>query len=390
MKSNYLIVNLLFCLIVIQGYAYDFPKEILNAMPEFSENYADRTAKITKAFFGGEPYEEEEYGFVIPNEHDPASARSLYERLEVGTTFMSVGSERAFFGGALSKADRLFIVDRDIDICLFAHVNRALLKVSNDRQDYVWLRLHASEKDWEKRLKEKGILFEGKHEIEAVKIIWKYWNNRVRNVKSDEEETIRILSSDIVGGLEETYIFDNMHNGTAFIGANYLFQDELFNHLRELAISNKINIYNEDITKLNENSKLIQDIKSQNIILGMIEISNVYNIADYCNGKRVLPEYITTLEFAKFIFDIAPYTNKNSWIVATDVEYYGVQVFGLLPNNIERMLLLYKEVMDMSQSMCKSAYLFSIIDDLFMKGVLAPSCLIDRKSWPTLSVGRWR
>lgn len=417
-------------LISVQGYAYDFSKEILSEMPAYSENYAEHEGVINFCAFDCLGKDEEGpatqacydkcskkgpfYGYVIPNEDFPGEAKALYEKLEAGTAFMSVGTERSFFGAALSKADRLLIVDMDIDICLFSHINRALLKVSEDREDYVWLRLEASTEDWAKRFEEKGIAFEGMNEGEGASVLWKYWNNRVRNVKTEDKEIIKALKRS--NSLDLLEVFDSMHNGTGFKDANYLFDDELFSHLRELAVSDRIHVYQQSILDLGEESKLVQDLKELDITIGMIDLSNAYSVPGYCAGVGVGSGYIRTLQFANFMLDIAPYTNENSWVVTIDMAhsfydstdnslfdevpvstYNAAQVQGLLPKGdlirMQELAKLDKEwITDPAwREMCEDydslRAIMRVIDNAVFERIWAPECVTDKEAWPVIGSG---
>src|SRR3974377_2246413 len=85
--------------------------------------------------------------FVAPNEQHPAVALPIWQKSN-HQTYVSVGTERSFMGDAVTRAAALVVVDYDEKIVQFAAINRALLAASEDREDYIFLRLTAPREVW--------------------------------------------------------------------------------------------------------------------------------------------------------------------------------------------------------------------------------------------------
>jgi len=118
--------------------------------------------------------------YIPPNEQHPAVALPIFRKSNHGV-YISVGTERAFIGTALTRAAALFVIDYDPDAIRIASINRALLAASTDRGDYLSLRWKASQEVWRRRSHRlKG----ADEETLANADSWTFWGKKVRNNES--------------------------------------------------------------------------------------------------------------------------------------------------------------------------------------------------------------
>lgn len=168
-----------------------------------------------------------EESFVAPNEMQPGDALPLLRNSPAAATglYVRVGTERAYVGAALAKATALLLVDIDPQAVRFNRINRALLKTSRSREDYLKLRLHASQKDWITRghLLPKNDLIVRPYLAGQEHFDW--WHKRVR---SDPGFVPLHLATESTSKGRPT-------GEWAFRAANYLHDAALFTHLKNLA-----------------------------------------------------------------------------------------------------------------------------------------------------------
>jgi len=159
--------------------------------------------------------------YVPPNEQHPAVAIPIW-RQSNHQAYVSVGTERSFIGAAMALASALVVIDYDPKIVQFAAINRALLAASHNREDYLMLRLLAPAAVWAERGTE--VSAEDAQTLRDEES-WTFWKETVR------ENTAAWSSA-----------FGNLNKPAdapdgPFAQTNYLFDDQLFRHLRDLAKS---------------------------------------------------------------------------------------------------------------------------------------------------------
>lgn len=178
--------------------------------------------------------------YVCPNEFNPAMARPLFEKSNHGM-YISVGSERAFIGAALSKSDSLYVVDIDPQIIQFTQINSALLAASQTKEQYFYLRYDAAANDWTEA--SKSVPQPYKSILQSIHN-WNFWNNATK------------LNHDCLA-------FKNTPTGKFYFDqrANYMFHDELFYHLRLLATQKRIYTKLVNLLKTQEVEAFLDEIK---------------------------------------------------------------------------------------------------------------------------------
>jgi hypothetical protein len=136
--------------------------------------------------------------------------------------------------------------------------------MAKSREDYVHLRLHADWNEWQKRIKEKS-------ETNSMETLgqssvydnWKKWSQLVRQSGFNE------FHSDV-------NYQTGSESGRPFGGANYLFSDIQFNHIRKLATDGKISIAHFDFGNEQAMKKLFTVMAENNLKISVLDISNAY------------------------------------------------------------------------------------------------------------------
>lgn len=172
-------------------------------------------------------------GFVVPNERNTEDLRKLITAPSTALAkgiFVSVGSERAFMAAALArdKVETLVIVDIDPRILFFNRINKALLAVSRNREDYLRLRLEASFESILARVRETDLTLSPENRAALEDSAnWSWWSAQVQKANGWSE-------------------FHNK-DSDVYKGANYLFDDVLFNAISKLAKENRIVVLEADL-----------------------------------------------------------------------------------------------------------------------------------------------
>jgi hypothetical protein len=197
--------------------------------------------------------------FLAPNEQHPAVALPIWKKSN-HETYVSVGTERSFMGAAVTRAAALVVVDYDSKVVQFAAINRALLAASHEREDYIFLRLTAPREVWAERAGEVGDE-DGKTLRDESS--WSFWKENVR------ENT---------GAWSAAFENFNKPGDRAdgpFAQTNYLFDDQLYKHLRRLAKEGHIWTRVVDLRDENMVREFCQDMRASGMKLGVVDTSNV-------------------------------------------------------------------------------------------------------------------
>lgn len=202
-------------------------------------------------------------GFLIPNETDLGQHRLQFQSLSSGF-YLSVGTERGFMSAAMhgANSEGLILVDRDPKVVVFNYYNRALLALAHSPTDYRYLRLEASFEIIQKRLKTVDSLQLSEHNKVVLQQhdLWKWWR------------LIHQMPS------WKTFLINPESNQEGeFRGANYLYDDQLFKKISQLAKNNKIIIFNSRLENQNLVAQLefvLAEHKSQ---IAVVDTSNAWS-----------------------------------------------------------------------------------------------------------------
>jgi len=199
--------------------------------------------------------------YIPPNEQHPAVALPIYRKSNHGA-YISVGTERAFIGAALTKATALFVIDYDPLTIRFANINRALLAASTDRADYLNLRLTASQDVWQQR--SQRLTAEDKETLSNPDS-WTFWDKKVRRNQTAWDNAFGHFHT------------EPKNPGDPFFATNYLFDDRLYSHLSQLAKGSRIWARQLDLRHQDEVRTFCEELKSKGLTLGVIDTSDVPN-----------------------------------------------------------------------------------------------------------------
>jgi hypothetical protein len=197
--------------------------------------------------------------FLAPNEQHPAVALPIWQKSN-HETYISVGTERSFIGAAVTRAAALVVVDYDSRVVQFAAINRALLAASHGREDYLTLRLTASAEVWAERA---GGVGEEDGKTLREESSWFFWKEKVRE------------NTGAWSGAFENFNKPAVKADDPFAQTNYLFDDQLYEHLRRLAKDRRIWTRVLDLRDEKMVRKLCEDMHADGMKLGVVDTSNV-------------------------------------------------------------------------------------------------------------------
>jgi len=212
--------------------------------------------------------------YLAPNEQHPAVALPIYLKSNHGV-YVSVGTERSFMGAALTRAQALVIIDYDPQAIQFANINRALLSASEDRADYVDLRLWASPDTWQQRA--QSLMGEDKATLLAASS-WIFWNQKVRQ------------NTWAWGNAFQHFNTEPKQPNDPFFACDYLFDDHLYEHLSQLAKTSLILARLLDLRHQDEVRFLCAELQSRRLVLGVVDTSDVPSGSEA--GTSVASTYI--------------------------------------------------------------------------------------------------
>jgi len=212
--------------------------------------------------------------YIPPNEQHPAVGLPIYRKSNHGA-YVSVGTERAFIGAALTNANALFVIDYDPDTVRFANINRAILAASTSRADYVNLRLSASPEVWQQR--SRRLAAQDKATLSSPDS-FTFWDKKVRKNETAWDNAFLHFNTEPKGPSDP------------FFASNYMFDDRLYGHLSQLAKSSRIWALQVDLRHENEVRSLCEKLKSKGLTLGVIDTSDVPNSTEI--GTSVAAKYV--------------------------------------------------------------------------------------------------
>lgn len=251
--------------------------------------------------------------FIAPNEQNPCKAKPVYEGMDSSRVLLSVGTERSFIGAALSKASYLFMFDMDSGVTVYNEINTLLLKAANDRADYLYLRLESGKEEWQRRFSQIGVRFEEGDGNENIDALWQFWNVRVRNSVLGNEK-LDFIDFHEFKCKDEKYCF--------FSNANYLYEDDLFDHLKWMADNDRLYNFNVAMDGFKEGSRVLETLSALEVKLGLVDISNILELDKYCITSFVdfseeIFDYVPPITLLRFVEALAPYSDEDTMVLSS-------------------------------------------------------------------------
>lgn len=278
-------------------------------------------------------------GFLIPNETDLGQHRKQFQSLNKGF-YLSVGTERGFMSAAMQgpNAEGLILVDRDPKVVAFNYYNRALLALAESRTDYLYLRQQATFEELQQRvhLKSKFILSDSNQWILTQFELWKWWTSLHQITKW------------------KTFLQDpSLNPGQEFQGANYLFDDQLFQIISQLAKKNKIIIFNQRLENTLLLSQLDLVMNKYQSRISVIDTSNAWS-----SGYIGPSETINMLNRLKPLLHIQAHlvltylSQQRSYDGSSRFKFYFYQMYNRATDT--ELSLLMAQLQQMESNLQKS------------------------------------
>ncbi len=207
------------------------------------------------------PHVDEGPGFIAPNERQIGIVRKEFEKVPAGV-YVTVGTERGFMGAAMQggRAKGLVLIDRDQKVNLYNLINRSLLAVAKNREHYLQLRLKSNFADILKMIQSSPELSVENKKILANEKAWQWWQFHVQ----ESLEWTRFHQS------------PEKNSDRAYENANYLFDDQLFGHISQLAKKNRIYIVHDNLGSATFQARIADIVEALDSSVSMLDFSNAW------------------------------------------------------------------------------------------------------------------
>lgn len=217
--------------------------------------------------------------FPVSSEMQIGKIQHMIQRVPCGV-YLTVGSERGFRAASMSdKITALYLLDIHDDIIRFNIINRELLKVPT-RHEYLYLRWESTYQDWQNFFRSVQTKYGHVNNISYDDFLW--WEQNVRELGREgyvlPEYLNRVGSSPLCTDTNITDEEKSLDLGQIldYKTGNYLFYNDLYNRLHQLAIENKI--YTSKINLL-DNGQLMQlltYLRSMSMPISVLDLDNLY------------------------------------------------------------------------------------------------------------------
>lgn len=195
--------------------------------------------------------------FLTPNERNPVEAQAILNEAP-GGAYISVGTERSTIGASLANnTTSLWMIDVDPKAVAFNQINILLLKLSNNREDYLKLRFKASHDEWITRAKK--LLTPDEQTFLADRNHFEFWRKAVN-----------------YWGFFADNALPRKDKGGDFHNANYLVYDSQFLRLQALAQKDKMHALKVNLNSTEEVQALVQQLKLSHTSLSVLDLSNAW------------------------------------------------------------------------------------------------------------------
>ncbi len=196
--------------------------------------------------------------YINPTELNPGEAGQILKLAPAGA-YLTVGTERGFIGAAQTEnASHLVFMDYSYGVNHYNRFNTALLYLAKNREDYLWLRLKATQEEVVARLTKETP--DDYRELISNQDSWEIWK------KHFNEEGFRLLHEPP----------DKNYPNHAFESANYLYDDTQFARLSKMAKEGKIASLQIDLSHSSTIEKLVSELKKKNVPLSVFDYSDVW------------------------------------------------------------------------------------------------------------------
>ncbi len=191
---------------------------------------------------------------------------------------LTVGSERGFRAASMMpKITYLILLDYSDEIIRYNLINIQLLHAPT-RQEYLTLRWNSDFQEWHK------------YDIHLTQKDFDWWQQKVRNIDAMPYKLPEYLnkynkSPDCQDkGISQKERKINLGEILDYKTGNYLFYDNLYNHLHQLAVENRIFTSKIDLLDDSQVNKLIDYLKQQKLTISVLDFDNLY-YKDYLGQK---------------------------------------------------------------------------------------------------------
>jgi hypothetical protein len=191
------------------------------------------------------------------------------------------------------NCNRLLLVDNDSDVVAFNRVNIALLKIAQNREHYLSLRLSGNFSDWQRAAVEAGYTPADLPDLNEHN--WAIWNEDVRS--TGNRNWTRFHRDPTKPAKDPQY----------FKGANYLWEDALFTRISRLAKNNRIEAHKANLGDKKVINAIVKNISSSGNSMSVVDLSNAWH-----------PQYLSHKTLVQLLNILVKSQNPNAILLLTN------------------------------------------------------------------------
>lgn len=242
------------------------------------------------------------YSFISPNELNLEYLAPYSKKIPSGA-LLSVGTERGFIAFSMfDQFTQLILIDRDPNVAIFNLINIELLKIAQNREEYL---------DFRKVIFGTNPSRNLKHDSLVKKIVASSHNNiSIEHIKHMNQFMFDF----------ETFPLTTEKIDSKF---NYLWNDSLFLRLSSAAKASKIRVLNSEFSEISE--EILTPLLGSDSI-STIDLSNAWH-----------KQYFGIIKSIKLFERLKSFFTKNSIIIYT-IKNYQLVKWIYVPFSIEAFL----------------------------------------------------
>jgi hypothetical protein len=231
--------------------------------------------------------------YIAPNETLPIYAEKILKHAPQGVYVAVGGADRGLMSILLStRSTHLLLADYNPRIVRFNRILVALLKVSENREDFHYLRMRSTHRVWKERVKKYESL-----DLESRRLLMSLpFFDWFRNAHRSGD-----FHDFLVGPGKGKY------NRQAFAGINYLYSEPLFAKARLMAREDRIQSILLNLGDFEAVSRALAGVRQAGLCISVLDLSNAWQAV-----------YLGTEKLRTIIDQFSGYMRTSSLLLLTN------------------------------------------------------------------------
>ncbi len=263
---------------------------LLSTTRLFAQFLPDQSDSSFRSFLFFAPTWEGSY--LIPNESNPEALTPALKEAPSGI-YLTVGTERSFFGAVLAKnITHLLVVDLDPQVKAYNEINRAFLIYSDTPKILAFMKFTRNFDEW--LIAKDDLIQRGYHlEASALNLYnFKKYQNTIWGSPNGFDNQLKIF-------------FEEDAKNNRLYETNYLFHDPAFRKLKKMAEDRRMQFEVGNFANSEYIAALVRSIQEAQLKIGVVDLSNMYS------------GYIGPRNLAETLLELTKASHKNTVLVGT-------------------------------------------------------------------------